>query len=297
MVKIFRPEAVKDADGNVTGYTEKTYATYTYDAWGKLIGITNSAGTSIINKQTTSTSLANLNPLRYRGYYYDNETGFYYLQSRYYDPTVRRFVNADMYTSTDSSSAIACNMFAYCANNPVNLVDYAGTLFEWVTDYIAWFNENVVTPTAKFVGGVIEDCKNFDLSNKSEEKVLESNYFSYYKGVPVFRINGNRSGTVGAIFLTRESNNRQNPEDVVRHEYGHSIQLGELGLLNFLICVGIPSWQEWGSKDYYDKPWELTADIYGGVQSRTHSASDIAEGIAYMHRSKTAGALAWLLIN
>ena len=96
VVKIFRPVAVKDADGNVTGYTEKTYATYTYDAWGKLIGITNSAGTSIINKQTTSTSLANLNPLRYRGYYYDNETGFYYLQSRYYDPAVRRFINADV---------------------------------------------------------------------------------------------------------------------------------------------------------------------------------------------------------
>ena len=127
VVKIFRPVAVKDADGNVTGYTEKTYATYTYDAWGKLIGITNSAGTSIINKQTTSTSLANLNPLRYRGYYYDNETGFYYLQSRYYDPAVRRFINADVYASTDSSDAIACNMFAYCSNNPVNMVDSSGT--------------------------------------------------------------------------------------------------------------------------------------------------------------------------
>ena len=118
VVKIFRPITVKDADGNVTGYTEKTYATYTYDAWGKLIGITNSAGTSILGK-TTSTSLANLNPLRYRGYYYDNETGFYYLQSRYYDPAVRRFINADTYASTDSSDAIACNMFAYCANNPI----------------------------------------------------------------------------------------------------------------------------------------------------------------------------------
>ena len=128
VVKIFRPVAVKDADGNVTGYTEKTYATYTYDAWGKLIGITNSAGTSIINKQTTSTSLANLNPLRYRGYYYDNETGFYYLQSRYYDPAVRRFINADTYLSTDIGNAIACNMFAYCINNPVKYGDYTGSV-------------------------------------------------------------------------------------------------------------------------------------------------------------------------
>ena len=127
VVKIFRPVAVKDADGNVTGYTEKTYATYTYDAWGKLIGITNSAGTSIINKQTTSTSLANLNPLRYRGYYYDNETGFYYLQSRYYDPAVRRFINADVYASTDAADAVSCNMFAYCRNNPIISTDPFGT--------------------------------------------------------------------------------------------------------------------------------------------------------------------------
>ena len=126
VVKIFRPVAVKDADGNVTGYTEKTYATYTYDAWGKLTGILDSSGNNLINKQTTSTALANLNPLRYRGYYYDNETGFYYLQSRYYDPAVRRFINADTYASTDSSDAIACNMFAYCANNPIVNADPSG---------------------------------------------------------------------------------------------------------------------------------------------------------------------------
>lgn len=124
-MKIFRPITVKNADGNVTGYTEKTYATYTYDAWGKLIGITNSAGTSIINKQTTSTSLANLNPLRYRGYYYDNETGFYYLQSRYYDPVNRRFINADTYAST-GQGFIGANMYAYCNNNPVIYADSTG---------------------------------------------------------------------------------------------------------------------------------------------------------------------------
>ena len=140
VVKIFRPVAVKDADGNVIGYTEKTYATYTYDAWGKLIGITNSAGTSIINKQTTSTSLANLNPLRYRGYYYDNETGFYYLQSRYYDPAVKRFINADVYASTDSADAIACNMFAYCGNNPVMHADPNGLSWTKIKGWLerAW---------------------------------------------------------------------------------------------------------------------------------------------------------------
>ena len=73
-----------------------------------------------------STSLIYRNPLRYRGYIYDTETGFYYLQSRYYDPANHRFINADVYASTDISSALASNMFAYCTNNPVNLLDAAG---------------------------------------------------------------------------------------------------------------------------------------------------------------------------
>ena len=124
VVKIFRPVAVTDANGNTTGYTEKTYATYTYDAWGKLTGITNYTGASILGK-TNGTSLANLNPLRYRGYYYDNETGFYYLQSRYYDPTLKRFLNADIYASTDQGF-IGVNMFAYCLNNPIIRFDSDG---------------------------------------------------------------------------------------------------------------------------------------------------------------------------
>ena len=131
VVKIFRPVAVTDANGNTTGYTEKTYATYTYDAWGKLISILDSGGNNLINKQTTSTALANLNPLRYRGYYYDNETGFYYLQSRYYDPAVRRFINADGYTST-GQDILGCNMFVYCGNSPVFRSDDGGEFWNFI---------------------------------------------------------------------------------------------------------------------------------------------------------------------
>ena len=74
-----------------------------------------------------SEHIANLNPLRYRGYYYDTETGFYYLQSRYYDPVIHRFINADTFASTDSTDAIACNMFAYCCNSVVTFCDPTGT--------------------------------------------------------------------------------------------------------------------------------------------------------------------------
>ena len=72
-------------------------------------------------------SLGRDNPFRYRGYYYDIDTGFYYLQSRYYDPEVGRFLNADGYVSTGQGN-LSANMFAYCENNPVNCFDPDGRM-------------------------------------------------------------------------------------------------------------------------------------------------------------------------
>ena len=84
---------------------------YDYDPYGKVI--------------TATGAMAEVNPLRYRGYYYDTETGFYYLQSRYYDPEICRFINADSYAST-GQSYLGYNMFAYCANNPIAYTDLEG---------------------------------------------------------------------------------------------------------------------------------------------------------------------------
>ena len=86
-------------------------ASYTYDPYGKVL--------------TATGILAEKNPLRYRGYYYDKESGFYYLQSRYYDPATRRFINADSYSST-GQGLLGCNMFAYCNNNPLTGYDPFG---------------------------------------------------------------------------------------------------------------------------------------------------------------------------
>ena len=71
-----------------------------------------------------------MNPLRYRGYVYDTETGFYYLQSRYYDPAICRFLNADAFAST-GQGILGNNMFAYCLNNPVNRLDVSGSISIW----------------------------------------------------------------------------------------------------------------------------------------------------------------------
>ena len=95
---------IVDASGN-------TVASYEYDPYGKVISATG--------------TLAEVNPIRYRGYYYDNETGLYYLQSRYYDPAIGRFVNADEYAST-GQGIIGHNMFAYCNNCPITQSDATG---------------------------------------------------------------------------------------------------------------------------------------------------------------------------
>ena len=94
---------------------------YVYDSWGKLLSVTNASGTPI----TDQTQIAHVNPIRYRGYYYDKETGLYSLQSRYYDPEIGRFINADNQLST-GSDLTGMNLFAYCGNNPIMRVDPTG---------------------------------------------------------------------------------------------------------------------------------------------------------------------------
>jgi RHS repeat-associated protein len=115
---------VLNAQGDVIALLNangKLAASYDYDAWGNCTVYDSSA-----KVLTDPTSIANLNPLRYRGYYYDAETGFYYLQSRYYDPAICRFINADTFATTDANGFLSANMFAYCENNPVGNSDSEG---------------------------------------------------------------------------------------------------------------------------------------------------------------------------
>ena len=103
----------------INGSNGATVAEYKYDAWGKVLSIT----------EFHEDSIGAVNPIRYRGYYYDTETGFYYLQSRYYDPSIGRFINADTFAST-GQSFLGHNMFAYCNNSPVFHSDPNGYLLQ-----------------------------------------------------------------------------------------------------------------------------------------------------------------------
>ncbi len=138
-------------------------ASYSYDSWGNVL--------------TASGPLAKINPFRYRGYYYDTETWFYYLQSRYYDPSIGRFINADSYISTGTGT-LGNNMFAYCNNSPISHKDTTGDVVDVVFDVAslcfsivdvtanpydptAWFGliGDVVDVVVPFVSGVGETAK------------------------------------------------------------------------------------------------------------------------------------------
>ena len=106
--------ALIDEDGN-------TVVNYTYDSWGKILSITGSL------KDTVGQQ----NPFRYRGYYYDKETGMYYLKNRYYDPELRRFISSDAVTTLIASTETLHNrnLYTYCNQNPLTRSDGNGHLW------------------------------------------------------------------------------------------------------------------------------------------------------------------------
>jgi RHS repeat-associated protein len=99
---------IYDLDGNIV-------VRYEYDAWGNILSITGSGATTV----------GKVNPIRYRGYYYDTETGLYYCQSRYYNPEWCRFISADVLMDT-GDGVLGTNMYAYCQGNPVSYSDPSG---------------------------------------------------------------------------------------------------------------------------------------------------------------------------
>ena len=117
--------AIANANGSIIG-------TYTYDAWGYIYAM---HGTSSMPVYDDSDEIVAINPIRYRGYYYDKETGLYYLQSRYYDSETGRFINADKFIIT-IQGINGYNLFTYCNNNPVNMSDASGYWPQWLINAI-----------------------------------------------------------------------------------------------------------------------------------------------------------------
>ena len=128
-VYYFKKNLMGDID-RIYDANKNLVAEYKYDAWGNHriytgtgIDITDN---SSYNNSVAKLNVAKLNPFRYRGYYYDTETGLYYLNSRYYDPSIGRFINADDISYIQPTDINGLNLFAYCYNNPIMYVDPTG---------------------------------------------------------------------------------------------------------------------------------------------------------------------------
>ena len=122
---------------------------YTYDSWGKLLSTTG----------TLAGSLGVKNPFRYRGYYYDTETGLYYLKSRYYDPETCRFINMDSVEYADPTYLHGLNLYAYCNNNPIMYVDPNGNFF-WLL---------VVLGLGAVAGGILSGVEAYNSGDRGWE--------------------------------------------------------------------------------------------------------------------------------
>lgn len=121
----------KDAQGNISAILDSNgniVVEYKYDSWGNH-AVLDANGADI----ASATHIGNLNPFHYRGYYYDAETGLYFLKTRYYDPEVGRFITIDDISYIDPETINGLNLYAYCGNNPVMRVDENGNAWwDWL---------------------------------------------------------------------------------------------------------------------------------------------------------------------
>lgn len=114
----------KNIFGDIIGIADSNYnelVTYEYDSWRALVNITDNS----------NINLGTINPFRYRSYYYDTDTKLYYLNSRYYNPEIDRFINEDSTTGKINSNFIWHNMFQYSFNNPISYGDDNGNWPKW----------------------------------------------------------------------------------------------------------------------------------------------------------------------
>ncbi|MBQ2809517.1 MAG: hypothetical protein IJF11_01345 [Clostridia bacterium] len=230
--------------------------------------------------ETGYSHISSANCILYRGYYYDFETQYYYLNARYYDPYTKRFISADSIISGVGGNTNGYNLYVYCFDNPIMYSDSCGS---WPTkeEFQAWWKESKSDVVDNFekageffkkiIEGIVvfgynmdQDSRNFDINNKSYEVVKEAHYISSYDGTLVIKLPiGGNAFSYGAIFAGDIS------EIDLKHEYGHYKQFKEIGLKKYTLYVALPSlygyWSGVDYDDYYSQPWEYGADLYGEI--------------------------------
>ena len=257
---------------------------------------------------TDTTHIGHINPIRYRGYYYDKELGIYYLKSRYYDPTVGRFITQDDVDYADYEAIGGLNLYAYCNNNPVMHSDPSGnsligTLLATIFAPLSGFIFQAAVSTLAYIGfsiaglfheGIRQDMEliNGNVFNSDPELVRQSQYVSFYNGAPVIK-HSHKSGcsfSFGMIFL----NSKDNSVDTINHEWGHVAQLSTLSLGKYALGIVLPSvigniisnqntkLGKWVDDNYYNLPWERSADFWLGANSGNHAKDSLEISLLYL---------------
>ena len=157
--------------GDIIGIIDSTgtkVVEYTYDVWGNILSVTGTLADTIGQK----------NPLRYRGYYYDDETGFYLTGTRYYDPEIGRFLNADS-VMAGIGEVQGYNLFAYCMNNPISMSDPTGNWPKWVGSIGSAIKSAVSTAVkyAKKVKDSISEVCGVSINVDKEQPASTQYYF------------------------------------------------------------------------------------------------------------------------
>ena len=216
------------------------YARYEYDAYGRVVSVTDGNGNDVSSQPN---HIANVNPIRYRGYYYDTETGLYYVSSRYYDPEIGRWINADGELAGIGGDVRGYNLFAYCFNNPVNMDDPTGQWPKWIGKAVA-----VVAVTAVVVAAVAVTVSTFGAGSAAgvaaisaavtiaaratEVAVLQvkkSKNTSQNTGGKTSGNNSNNSGNspggVGSVGSNTQKSNGQVAVDVIESLFDNGLQI------------------------------------------------------------------------
>ena len=281
----------KNLQGDITAIYNSTgteLISYTYTAWGIATKTYHNGGVN-----TTAT----YNNLTYRGYYYDSDLGMYYLQSRYYDANICRFINADSLVAGVNNSTSGFNLYVYCFNNPIAFTDDSGNWPKWdkvydavkkVVKTVAEAISKVVNTASDVVNNIQEDIKNFDRDNKIAANNYSSNYISSYKNVLVVKHNIkflSSFSIFNIIFLKSPgsyepsdlySNHPEFYDEVLYHEYGHYLQQQEMGQVIYFFAIANPSLsynvflvntKYYTPELYYSMPWEYDANMRVGITS------------------------------
>jgi len=240
-------------------------------------------------------------PFGFTGYQYDSIAGTLFAQAREYSPHLGRFLSEDIIKGA-TQAPLTMNPYTYCWNRPLDLVDLDGRhpviqpidterLAEFVRG-IAGGAKSKVSKVADPVVGIVDDVRNVDLRNTDPDVVMRDFHpepdaenitprrrlLSGFNGQIVINWSPNRrSASIGRfMFLADHIGKYRNIESrldyyrrTILHENGHSFQFNPLGLVKYLIGMGLPSARSSLSGiPYFQQPWEIMADVFGGVNRR-----------------------------